>query len=57
MKITHPYFTEENDEEQKVYREVVVKWDGEILDGVPHGLGYLSYNHKEEDKNSEEEDK
>jgi hypothetical protein len=48
VEIIHPYFTEEDDNEQKIYRKVKATWDGEIRDGVPHGLGYIKYSHEEE---------
>ena len=53
MHITHPYFTEENEEEKKEYRVVPATWDGEVTaDGTPHGLGYVTYKHPEGEEES-----
>jgi hypothetical protein len=56
VDIIHPYFTEEDDNEQKAYRQIKATWDGELRYGVPHGLGYIKYKHEEEVKHEEGEE-
>jgi len=44
VEIVHPYISKESEEEEKIEHEMIkVKWEGEVRDGVPHGLGYVKY--------------